>query len=405
MGFFVKEKIIRLERLKEAVECNYSEPMPSNLTFEEFKVWLAGQQQILEKNMTMSKYPSINQFRNVIKDVKDRNQFVGIDDAGVAIFDRTIKLPVLKFTGTTKLHGTNAGIGFNFDDLHNYWTQSRVNIITPMKDNAGFAAYVHSRKHDFIEIFQGIQKTLTRYLENYDQFSGVVIYGEWCGGSIQKSVGINALGNMFVVFGIKLISKNLDKSANVWVNDDFIKTVIVNDSEMSLYNIFTFGQWELDIDFNEPEQIQNKLIELTEQVEKECPCAFWFGVEKSVGEGIVWSHNSIKFPNLRFKVKGSCHSSSKVKTLAPVDIEKVNSINECVDSIVTESRLNQGLEHLRMNGIELDQKNTGDFIKWVTQDCIKEEIDTILGNNLEVQDVMKGVSKKAKDWFFTQIFI
>lgn len=352
----------------------------------------------------MSKFPSIEQFRNVIKDVKDRNQFVGIDDDGVAIFDRTIKLPVLTFKGTTKLHGSNAGIGFNFDDLENYWCQSRENIITPIKDNAGFAAYVHARKYGFIAIFQEIHSQLIHHLENYDQFSGAVIYGEWCGGNIQKGVGINGLEKMFVVFGIKLISKNLDESANVWVSDDFIKETIVNDPEMNLYNIFTFGEWMVRVDFNEPEQSQNNFIEYTEEVERECPCAKWFGIENGVGEGIVWTHDSIKFPNLRFKVKGSKHSASKVKTLAPIDIDRVNSIKECVDSIVTENRLTQGLEHLTMNHLEHDVKNTGEFVKWVNQDILKEELDTILGNGFEVKEVMKFVSKKSKGWFFDRIF-
>ena len=41
------------------------------------------------------------------------------------------------------------------------------------------------------------------------------------------------------------------------------------------------------------------------------------------------------------KVKGEKHSSSKVKKLASVDVEKLNSIKDFVDYAVTESRLEQ----------------------------------------------------------------
>jgi hypothetical protein len=348
--------------------------------------------------------PSIGQYRNVIKQVCDQSQFIGLDDDGVAIFDRTLKAPVLTFTGTVKLHGTCASIGFNLKQPTDYWCQSKESIIEVGKDNAGFAAYVHFHKKEYESILINIRALLYHNLGNYDQFTDAVIYGEWCGSSIQKGVGINGLPKMFVVFGIKLISKNQDDSANVWVSDQLLKDIITNNPEINLYNIFTFGEWSIDIDFSQPEQSQNKIIELTLAVENECPCAKYFGIENGVGEGLVFKHDSEKYGTLRYKSKGLKHSVSKVKTLAPVDIERVNSIADLVDVILTENRLQQGLEHLRLNHLELDQKNTGSFIKWIANDVIKEEVDQILGNNLDIPEVLKVVSKKSKEWFFTQIF-
>ena len=55
--------------------------------------------------MIHSKYPSIGQYRNVIKEIKDSSSYVGKDEDGNPIFDRTKKAPTLTFTGTTKLHG------------------------------------------------------------------------------------------------------------------------------------------------------------------------------------------------------------------------------------------------------------------------------------------------------------
>ena len=68
---------------------------------------------------------------------------------------------------------------------------------------------------------------------------------------------------------------------------------------------------------------QNKFIELVEEVEKECPVSKQFNVS-GIGEGIVWT-TEYKGETYRFKTKGEKHSVSKVKTVVPIDIEKINS--------------------------------------------------------------------------------
>ena len=45
-------------------------------------------------------------------------------------------------------------------------------------------------------------------------------------------------------------------------------------------------------------------------------------------------------------MKGTKHSVSKVKTLAPVNVEKLNSIQEFVDYSVTRVRFEQGLSEV-----------------------------------------------------------
>jgi len=121
-----------------------------------------------------------------------------------------------------------------------------------------------------------------------------------------------------------------------------------------------------------------------------------------ISEGIVWRCITEGWTQSRywFKVKGEKHQSSKTKTLAPVDIEKVNGIKELVGNLVTESRLNQGLEQLKMQKLELSRKNVGPFLKWVVNDIIKEELDTIMGNGFEPKEIQGQVSKVARDWFF-----
>jgi hypothetical protein len=102
----------------------------------------------------------------------------------------------------------------------------------------------------------------------------------------------------------------------------------------------------------------------------------------------------------RFKVKGEKHSSSKVKTLAAVDVDKLNSITEFIEYAVTDSRFKQALENTYPNNEPIDVKKMGDLIRWVVNDVIKEESDTLVKNGLEPKDVNKYISTKVREMFF-----
>lgn len=270
----------------------------------------------------MVKFPHIEQFKNVIRQVSNAAQWVGRDENGDPIFDRNILLPKLKFTGTTKLHGTNASVGCLSDGT--LWAQSRENIITPEKDNAGFATFVYANRERFSEIFSQVE-----YDES--QFDGLVLYGEWVGNGIQKGVAVSQLPKMFVVFGAKLISNNLEEYGNVWVEKEVLNRIIPHDPVSRIFNITTFGEWEIEIDFNRPELSTNKLIELTEQVEHCCPVGKFFGIH-DVGEGIVWKCETEPYigGKYMFKVKGERHVKHMiVQGLIVPDRYRAQIIREC----------------------------------------------------------------------------
>ena len=118
-----------------------------------------------------------------------------------------------------------------------------------------------------------------------------------------------------------------------------------------------------------------------------------------IGEGIVYKTDTER-GTLRMKVKGEKHSSSKVKTLATVNTEKVNSIKEFAEYVVTESRLEQGIEKVFTSVNEqIDIKKMGDFLRWITNDVIKEEMDTLKDNGLEPKEVTTAISNVARKWF------
>jgi hypothetical protein len=307
------------------------------------------------------KYHSIEQFRNCIKEV----QF---------LFKDQPKLPTLTFTGSVKLHGTNAGV-----ELPANIPQSRNQVLAEGNDSYGFYTFHKERK----EIFQQIYDSLGLDLP-------VVIYGEWAGKGIQQGVAISKLDRAFYIFGIKVIT---GEDSHYWISGNFF----LNFPDNNIYDLHLIKNYEIDVDFNHPELSVPELQELTLEVEQECPVSKVFEVS-GIGEGIVWEHITEDGQMLSFKVKGEKHSSSKVKVLANVDIEKVNSIAEFVDTVLTESRLQQAWNELNQPTI----KELGLFLKWINNDIVKEESDTLVASNLTIKDVGSALSKQAKQWFLSK---
>lgn len=336
---------------------------------------------------TFYSFPDIQQFRNVIQDVTYRTRFIGKDENGELLFDGTIPLPVLNYRGTVKLHGTNSGLIFTSESgSYQFYCQSRENIITPLKDNMGFAAFIYTRP--VLDLLKLIPSEIMA------DSPIVKVYSEWCGQKIQRGVGIAKLSKRMVIFGVKI--------NNEWISDDILKNIKL--PEYDIYNILDYPVYNISIDFNNPKEAADKMALLVDEIDKECPVAKAFGVE-GPGEGLVWVPCDKEWLNGRFffKTKGDSHKISETKVKVPVNTEKVNSISEFVNNTVTENRLNQGLDKLRENNLELDIKNIAFFLKWVYGDIVKEELDTMMANNIEPKEVGGYISNKARPWFMSRL--
>lgn len=317
----------------------------------------------------MIKFPSIEQYRNIIREVKTNHDYQGKDENDQPIYQHLSPYPVLDFVGTVKLHGTNSSVVKYKDRLE---FQSRERVLSLQQDNYQFMLSMSNKSLDFL-------------FEDIEFNEHIAVFGEWIGQGIQSGVAVSNLPKTFVIFAYKV--------DDVWVN------IQRSDFSQNIYHIENFPTWNLEIDFNSPESIQNKLVKLTEQVEKECPVGKHFGF-LGVGEGIVWNTSDRRYC---FKVKGEKHSATKVKTLAAVDTELVESMNEFVDNVLTESRLKQGIEKLKEMGLEVSQKSTGEYLRWIIGDIVKEEQDTIVTNQFDPKKLNPLLSNKARVWFFNNL--
>lgn len=331
---------------------------------------------------TFQKFPSIEQFRDCIRDVKDHTQYAGRDENRKPIYDTTKKLPIIEFHGTVKLHGTNAAVARRGQD--EFWAQSRNRVLSLESDNAGFCAFTTQKKQAFQELFAKIDGVAADEI--------VTIFGEWCGQGIQKNVAIASLPKMFVVFAVKIGQDDNER----WLSKDDVAKVVCLGSE--IYNIYSFETFSITIDFNNPAASQELLEELTNRVEKQCPVGANLGV-KGIGEGIVWTahHNDKVY---RFKVKGEEHAVSKAKHSAATAPEAQSSMDNFIKKVVTQQRCEQGVQELfTTQNKKLDWSETGNFLRWMQADIFKEETDTMIASNLSKEEVAKAINNSSRSWF------
>lgn len=349
----------------------------------------------------MIKYPSIDQVRGVVKQITERACYVGKDEDGKAIFDYL--KPKLTFTTTysEKVHGSNAGLCYSIPD--GVWAQSRENILTIEKDNAGFAFFVSQNEQHLIKI---IEKLADEYNINLNE-KIITLYGEWAGGNIQKNSALSGAEKAFILFEhfkVSPIESSEDEKA-VWYKTKYSRDIL--DSETSqtqprIYNIMDFPTYSFEIDFNAPDRDINQIIELVEKIEESSPVGKAFGFEANIGEGVVCSYLTDDNSLIQFKVKGEKRSNSKVKTTKVVDTEKLDRLDACVEKICHSWRFEQALVETFGSDYKhtIDRKKIGAYLKWVNSDTLKEELDIIAEFGFEPKDVLGKVSQKAKEYFF-----
>lgn len=363
----------------------------------------------------MISYPKIGDFNSVIRDVTFMSQYTGvIGEDGNPVMNRSAVQPILPVNATEKIHGTNAAVCYSHPD--DFWVQSRENIITLEKDNAGCATAATANKLAWLSIIEMLAEDHKIDLNTHI----ISIYFEWSGGNIQKASAVSGLAKraiLFRYFKVSPLEPQEDNKHEVafWLPTCIVGTltfdeadpVVWIDSPMAnIYNIMNYPNWQFEVDFNFPKLSQNKFLDLVlEKIEPNSPLGAEMGIENNVGEGIVcdfWYKDTLHY----FKVKGEKHSTSRVKTLAPVDnVKEMAKINFATE-VVTASRCEQGWQKIFGIDNELaqpDKVQMGPFLKWIMNDVVAEETQRLLDSGLTFSETTKYVSKIAKEWFENQL--
>jgi len=352
--------------------------------------------------MTFMAWPSIEGFHHIRK-------FIRVDP-GEWWHKRELLggTSTVHYQAKVKLHGTNAAVQFHLDTL-SLVCQSRESIITPEKDNAGFARWVMNAKDTWV-------MTLKNRLDN-----GVIIYGEWIGPGIQKNVAVSQIPKkVFAVFA----ARPLDGSDTLIVEPQELQAIVGGLPDV--YVLPWYPQ-SIDIDWKQTDEELTKTIapinDWVMAIEANDPWVQATFNVQGTGEGLVFYPTSTPhlgfedFTNLTFKAKGEKHKNIATAKAVQVSAEAAASIDAFVAMVLTPARLEQGArailgEHKHEDALKClfcttgaltyDMKNTGKFVNWVSADVEKETQDELAASGLTWKEVQKPISDKARAWFLAK---
>jgi hypothetical protein len=338
------------------------------------------------------------------------------------------KPPVVTLTGTVKLHGMFAAICYS--PTKGVFSGSRLTKLSPLhhSEGQGFSGFVHGENAEVIENYI---KSVWTYLSELVDGSGSKVHnlndchiqlcGEWAGKGIQSgTAGITKIEKSYFLFDGYIYNNKTDEKTY------FDISTLSCDIE-NFYNIHQFKTFTLEFDTGNPQNSQQRLFELTKEVENNCPVSIDLGVKRSiitpllwwqiflnyfikyfttpyeakytsiVGEGIVW-RTVYKGQRFNMKTKGEEHAKSKVKAVKEPSVLTKN-IAELLDKVCTVSRM----EQMMRQEVAVSRQDTGKYLAAFQKDVLEEDMDYFIDAGLTWKDVSTDANTRARVYFFTQI--
>ena len=353
-------------------------------------------------NEKLFKFPKITGYNQLLNYIQ--YTFREKDDQDNIIIDNTKPLPTIEYEGTVKIHGTNgAFVNLKDDNGSIYYCQSRTTILSLTQDNYNFFKFYNARvqNNSIKNLFDKLPKGNER-----------IIYGEYAGPKIQKGVAVTELDKrVFIIFAIKI--------DGVWLSKEDIENII--DIDNDIYNIYTNNLFYIKMDWQKIEDYLldsanvekpdclNQIDTFVNNVEGEDPFIKNTFNISGIGEGLVWTpiEKQYKTSSHWFKAKGEKHRTQKNSNLTKVinkDKKKLlKLIDDFLKDVLTTSRLEQGVSEIKAVKNTVTKEDTGTFLRWVLNDIIEENKDTMLKLNLTQKDISKQTSFNARLWFFENL--
>ncbi|KAI4264378.1 MAG: hypothetical protein L6R42_000505 [Xanthoria sp. 1 TBL-2021] len=307
---------------------------------------------------------------------------------------------IIPIVGTVKLHGAHVDWVISRDDSIRVQSRNMLELAVG-NDNYGFAAFSNPIRDVILRLKEGI---VHRYMQlnpdrTVDLDHPVIISGEWCGQSVQKGVAVSQLPRHFVIISIRI--------NDTWVSET--EYADIHDESNGIYHIGKAGCYRLDLDTEDIDPSEAAIQAIVTDVEKTCP----YGLTRNVtgrGEGIVWKAcNHMDTPEMWFKYKGDStavsHNWKHVKGSGTVKgTENAGAADDrereynFARSVVTERRLEQGLEYLAETGTAR-KGGLGEFLGWVTNDVLVEEKKEMTEMNIGRGRLKPAIRSIANTWY------
>lgn len=223
----------------------------------------------------------------------------------------------------------------------------------------------------------------------------LIIAGEWIETGIHKNVGTSVLSRRWVICSAWL-------ERVVWLPDqDYTE---IYDEEVDIYHVSRGGIFRETPDTRRINASMEKLQDITNAVDRECPFAKSFGIVGGVGEGIVWKPDDANLnsnPIFWLKMKGPHFSEQpKKRGASPSKLEEKDRAKSLAEKLVTERRLEQGVEYLNETGKEANLGSIARSLAWIIDDIQAEEQDIVEEAGLEVDGgaLRPAIYNMARKW-------
>lgn len=306
------------------------------------------------------------------------------------------------YMAKVKLHGTNAAVQCHADGR--IIAQSRTSELVEGADNAGFAKWVKENE--------------TLWQDSHGNYGNarcdVIIYGEWIGPGVQKGVAVSEIPKKcFAVFAARPLANGVPLEDHLWVDPEILVDLIEGIPDtyvLPWYGDKLIVDWSLSSEEQALAEPVKRINRWVGWVEENDPWVEGIFNVKGTGEGLVFYPVSeehlgyTSFNNLVFKAKGEKHKNIKTAAPAQVNPESAASIDQFVDMVLTEARLEQGARAVcdliaRDGSLVCDTSLVGKFIVWITTDVQKETQDELEASKLNWKQVQKPLTNKARQWY------
>lgn len=287
------------------------------------------------------------------------------------------------FANKILVHNSNMAVCYSQGEL---WVQGRKHIRTLLGDQNGMAAFVESTKEHWLELIIQLQVKYDIDCNN----NTLVLDMEWAGSSIQKgNAACSGTDKAAYLFDYaRIVTNNTNEIV-------YISTEGYDQREAKIYNMKSFGNYSITLDFNRPTECEAALKQMAESVEANSPIAAYFNKPDNVGEGVylIGFHEGTMY---RLKAKGEKHGGKpKEPRQSKLTDEQSEHLQATADKLTPVWRINQAITEL--NATEL--KHTGEVIKWVLADIVKEELSTLTDAKLTLKEVSGYVSKIVSTYY------
>lgn len=297
-----------------------------------------------------------------------------------------------KFIATIKIHGSNTAICMN--RLGGTWLQTRNRVLTGQSDHLGFKEYIQADEHKYYKSIVLASNIAITKLGHSD--FNIAIYGEWCGGEVQKNVALTGQQKEWIVFDIATFSdlKPNDTTPQYFFSKEEVIEVCRANGVKCIYD---FPHWEFDLNFFKMGDVIEEIASKVKEIETECPVAKQLHGVSGVGEGLYFKcHNDGK--QLFFKAKGKLHAgASKVKTVS-TNVKDIN-VNMGVLDLFTTERLTQGIHYLQEQGLPIRDSSFKTFLTWAVADVEREEKNYLDENGIELKEQLRYVGSFVRKWW------